>query len=90
MSPLVTDEADTATHDRAVPVVPLAGTALKRAVHFEWLRLKGPRSTWAVLGSLAVLALLNGVLLPMEATEPEKGGQPFVEVARLVGSDLAP
>lgn len=80
----MTDKADTASHDRAVPVVPPAGTALKRALNFEWLRLKGLRSTWAVLGALTVLALLNGVLLPMEAGEPEGGGQPFVDVARLV------
>ncbi|MGY3203051.1 hypothetical protein ACVW19_003566 [Streptomyces sp. TE5632] len=84
MRSLMTDEADTASHDRAVPVVPPAGTALKRALNFEWLRLKGLRSTWAVLGALTVLALLNGVLLPMEAVEPEGGGQPFVDVARLV------
>ncbi|MGW5971872.1 hypothetical protein [Streptomyces sp. NPDC055186] len=80
----MTNEADNASHDRAVPVVPPAGTALKRALNFEWLRLKGLRSTWAVLGALTVLALLNGALLPMEAVEPEGGGQPFVDVARLV------
>ncbi|MET9678649.1 hypothetical protein [Streptomyces coeruleorubidus] len=60
-------------HDRAVPALPLAGTALKHALLFEFMRLKGLRSTWAVLAALAALSMLNGALLPMEATEADPG-----------------
>lgn len=48
------------------------------------MRLKGLRSTWVVLAVLAVLSLLNGILLPMEASEPTGEGQATVEVAHLV------
>ncbi|MEU0165293.1 hypothetical protein ABZ214_07550 [Streptomyces iakyrus] len=90
MNPVVeeTSQPGTPPHERAVPALPLAGTVLKRALYFEFMRLKGLRSTWVVLAALAVLSLLNGALLPMEATESESdtGGQPSVHVAQLVDS----
>jgi hypothetical protein len=84
MTTVAASDADNAAPDRTVPVVPLAGTVLKRALSFEWMRLRGLRSTWAVLVVLAVLSLLNGLLLPMEAADPKGEEQATVEVARLV------
>ncbi|KOG28247.1 ABC transporter permease [Streptomyces resistomycificus] len=90
MSPtaVTTSKRDASPYDRAVPVIPLAGTALKRALHYEYMRLRGLRSTWVVLAALITLSLLNGVLLPMEAmgAGPGGAGQSSLDTGRLVDS----
>ncbi|MFF4604019.1 hypothetical protein ACFY12_14990 [Streptomyces sp. NPDC001339] len=84
MRPIESAETPTITREPVVPEMPPAGRALSRALRFEYLKLRGLRSTWIVLAVLAGFSLLNGVLLPTESTSPEGGGRKFLEVARLV------
>ncbi|WP_055531702.1 ABC transporter permease [Streptomyces graminilatus] len=86
MSTAQVDEVRAASPERVVPGTPLAGTTLNRALSFEYMRLKGLRSTWVAIATMAALSLLNGVLLPTEAVEPKVSGQPSLEVTQLVDS----
>ena len=79
------ETTDTAnSQDPAVSDVLLTGSALGRALRFECLKLRGLRSTWIVLAILMAFSLLNGVLLPTEASAPKGGGETSLDVARLV------
>ncbi|MFG2193548.1 hypothetical protein [Streptomyces sp. NPDC048639] len=55
-----------ATSAMRTPVVVAPAEAFRRACRYEWRHLTGLRSTWALLGVVAVLSLLTGITVLLD------------------------